>query len=263
MIAGAIWAWRNYGPADDKQASTDTNGSEQSAAERSYPLIDLQPTIDEWASRQSGTASVVIYDLANDKTAASLNPDRQYFAASIYKLYVAYEGYKKVADGTYEMDDPYLSGYSRGECLDAMIRESYSPCGEKMWNELGKENLTRRLRTYGLSKTSMTALNTSASDAAIILRRLAEKRDLTDQYTNLFMDSLKSQPAQYRRGLPSGFNQAAVYNKVGWNLTTEWHDTAIITLPNGRSYVVAVFTENVGYRQIAALGSALEPRLTQ
>lgn len=227
------------------------------------PIIDLQPTVDTWAAKQSGTASVVVIDLANKKTIASLNPDTQYFTASIYKLYVAYMGYQRVADGTYSMNDAYLTDYTRGQCLDAMIRSSYSPCGEKMWAELGKETLTAQMKAYGLTNTSLTGLYTSAGDAAIILERLFERRDLTEADTLLYLDSLKTQDAKFRRGIPSGFANSTVYNKVGWNELIEWHDTSIVTLSNGRSYVVTVFTESVGLTNIAALGHALEAKLTE
>lgn len=237
--------------------------TEDESDEPSYPLIDLQPTLDDWASTQTGTASVVIYDLENDETVAELNSDSQYFTASIYKLYVAYQGYLGVADGRFAMDEAYLNGYSRGECLDEMIRSSYSPCAEKMWVELGKENIDEALSGYGLSNTSMTALYTSAADAAIILERLYDKTDLAEAHTAMYLDSLKDQPAEYRRGLPSGFTNATVYNKVGWNLQKEWHDTAIVTFENGRSYVVSVLTENVGMTNIAGLADAIETKVTE
>ncbi len=240
---------------------TATNKKVTTEPKPNFPFIDLQPTVDSWAARQNGRASVVVYDLANGKTAGSIGPERKYFTASIYKLYVAYVGYQKVADGTYKMDDLYLSGYSRGECLDAMIRDSYSPCGEKMWNELGKENITGKLRDYGLKDTSLVALQTSARDAAIVLQRLYEKKELTSLHTNLFLASLKDQPAQYRRGLPSGFSKSTVYNKVGWNGQINWHDAAIVTLPNKRSYVITVFMERVGLAQVKALGQAIEAHL--
>lgn len=267
LVIVAAAAAYNYWPNDGKRAASTTEESstanQQSVQQPSFPVIDLQPVVDSWESKQSGQASVVIYDLANKKVVASLNPDRQYFSASIYKLYVAYAGYQKIADGTYKADEPYLTGYTRAKCLDAMIRDSYSPCGEKMWNELGKENLTAKLRTYGLTNTSMTGLYTSAKDAAIILQRLHERRDLTETHQQAFLGSLKDQPATYRRGLPSGFSQSTVYNKVGWNGQVDWHDAAIVTLPNGRSYVVSVFTERVGSAQIAALGREIQGRLTQ
>ena len=230
---------------------------------KSYPLIDLRPTVDAWAARQSGAASVVVYDLANDKIIATLNPDTQYFTASLYKLYVAYIGYQRVADGTFSLTDPYLSGYNRGACLDAMIRNSYSPCGEKMWNELGKQKITNAIKEYGLKNTDLTGLYTSARDATIILQRLFGRRDLSEKYTMSYLDSLKTQPALYRRGLPSGFNDSTVYNKVGWNGSVEWHDAAIVTLPNDRSYVVVVLTENVGTKNIIDLGKAIEAKLSK
>src|SRR3990167_4123987 len=226
------------------------------------PVMDLQPTVDAWAAKQSGTASVVVVDLANDKVVASHNANRQYFAASIYKLYVAYVGYQKVADGTYSLSDPYLSGYTRGECLDAMIRDSYSPCGEKMWNELGREDLTAKMRAYGLKDTSLTGLTTSAKDASIILKKLFNGDDLTQKYRKLYLDSMKTQPALYRRGLPSGFNDSVVYNKVGWNGLVEWHDASIVTLSNGRSYIVSVLTKNIGSKNIVSLARAIENKLS-
>ena len=217
--------------------------------------------VDSWASKQSGNASVVVIDLANNKTIASLNPDKVYFTASIYKLYVAYYGYQKIADGTYKMDAPYLSEYNRGKCLDEMIRSSYSPCGEKWWAELGKENLNSVLKNYGLANTNMVGLQTTAADAAKILQRLFEKKELTEYHTKLFLDSMLNQPSKYRVGLPSGFPKSTVYNKVGWNEDLEWHDTAIVTLPNGRSYVVSVLTRSVGRANIVELAKLIEAKL--
>lgn len=229
----------------------------------SLPFVDVQPVIDAWAAKQRGSAGVVVYDLANKKTSAVLNPDKTFFTASIYKLFVAYEGYQKIADGTYALSDDYLFDYNRGRCLDEMIRSSYSPCGEKMWNELGKSTLSAKLKTYGVKNTDMTGLQTSAADAAIVLQRLYDRLDLTDEHTNLYLDSLKSQPAKYRTGLPAGFPDATVYNKVGWNEDLEWHDTAIVSLPNGRSYVICLLTRGVGSRHVVELAKSLNAELSK
>lgn len=261
VVAYIYWSGNEKSSNSTSQQSSESN--EQAEKQQTFSLIDLQPIVDGWVAKQNGQSSVMIYDLANQKTVASVNPDQQYFTASIYKLYVAYIGYQKIADGTYSADEQYLSGYTRIECLDAMIRDSYSPCGEKWWNELGKESLTARMKTYGLKNTSLTGLYTSAEDAATILQRLFERRDLTESHTKAFLDSMKNQPATYRRGLPSGFSESTVYNKVGWNGLVEWHDTAIVTLPNNRSYVITVLTQNIGSSQIKALGQAIESRLTR
>ena len=254
---------------DEPSASPSASSNQPAASPpepaqiKSTPVINLQPTVDAWADKQSGRASVVAYDLANKKTVASMDPDRQYFTASLYKLFVAYVGYQKIDDGTYNADAPYLGDFTRAKCLDKMIRESYSPCGEKWWNELGKEAVTDQMRDYGLKNTSLTGLYTSAADANAILRMLYKGTDLTKASRADYLDSMKDQPALYRRGLPSGFSQSTVYDKVGWNGQVEWHDSAIITLPDGRSYVISVLTQNVGSSQIAALGKAIETRLTR
>ena len=57
------------------------SSAQQKTAEDQKPAptyVDVQPVIDAWAAKQSGTASVMVYDLANKKTNATLNPDRQY-----------------------------------------------------------------------------------------------------------------------------------------------------------------------------------------
>lgn len=263
---GYWWLKPDNKPVRKQSGNSAPNTSRQNTSTEtkpSFPFIDLQSTVDAWAAKQSGTASVYIYDLANHKVTAELNPDKQHDTASIYKLYVAYIGYQKIADGTYSFSDPYRSGYNRGQCLDAMIRSSYSPCGEQMLGELGGVNITTKIKTYGVTNTSLSGFYTSAHDAGIILQRLFEKTDLSAKYADLYLDSMKTQPAIYRRGLPSGFTKSTVYNKVGWREQVEWHDTAVVSLSNGRSYVVCVLTENVGSSRIAQLGKALETRLTQ
>lgn len=226
-----------------------------------YPFINFQPTVNAWARSTNGSSSIVIYDLNNKRVAASYRPNETYFTASIYKLYVAYIGYQKVADGTYSLRDPYVSGFTRGKCLDKMIRSSYSPCAEKMWVELGKEEITNVLKTYGLKNTSMTGLTTSAADVNLVLRRLFDNKELSNTYANLFFDSLKDQPSKYRTGLPSGFSNAVIYNKVGWNENLEWHDAAIVRFRSGRSYAISVLTRSVGRSNVVTLAEQINKKV--
>jgi len=140
-----------------------------------------------------------------------------------------------------------------------MIRESDSPCAEKLWNGLGKENLTQQLEEYGILNTSMSGISTTAKDVALILGRIESGEGLSEESRNAYLDSMKTQDALYRRGLPSGFsNSVIVYNKVGWNEDKEWHDSAIIELSGGRKIIVSVLTENVGSKKIGDLASELE-----
>lgn len=224
-------------------------------------IVNVQPVIDAWGASQSGEYSIVVHDLTTGEIIGEHQKDKIYFAASIYKLYVAYEGYLQAAKGQVDLREPYLGGLTRGECLDAMLRSSDSPCAEKLMAEIGQTALSEKLKTYGIDNTSMTNITTTAHDATKQLVKIHERNELPTELTDLLLDSMKIQDALYRRGLPAGITQATVYNKVGWNELKEWHDTAIVTLPNGRSFVVSIFTEDVGMRNIAALGDQLEQAL--
>ena len=235
-----------------------SNTNESSGKEKKLPNIQL--TIDEFIKNNPGTYAIKITDI-NGRSLAEVNGDQQFFTASIYKLFVAYVGYQKIDDGTYDLNEPYITGYTRGECLDAMIRASYSPCAEKMWTELGKESITEQMKSYGLINTSLTGLYTSANDSAIMLQKIAKGEGLSENSKKSYLDSMKSQDSKFRRGLPAGFTKSTVYNKVGWNEDKEWHDTAIIELSNGQKVVVAILTTGVGYKTVARLGAKIEQAL--
>lgn len=258
VVVLGFWLWNQSSvePATESSKTTESTVSEVPKVE----LPNLQPMVDEWVSSHSGTYAVKITDTSG-KTLAEVNGDKPFFTASIYKLYVAYAGYQAVDDGTYMLSEPYIAGYTRGKCLDAMIRDSYSPCAETMWAELGKSTLTQKMQAYGLQNTSLTGLQTSANDAAIILANIENSKDLKPESRQAYLDSMKTQDARYRRGLPSGFQTATVYNKVGWNLDQEWHDTAIVELPNGQKVIVSILTTGVGYQDMAKFGAAIEKAL--
>src|SRR3990167_10138034 len=88
VVAAAIAAYFLW---PDKNSDTVSSNQPQSAAsdepttqQPTFPNINLQPTVAAWAAKQKGRASVMVYDLTNNKIVASLNPNRQYFTASIY-----------------------------------------------------------------------------------------------------------------------------------------------------------------------------------
>jgi beta-lactamase class A len=212
----------------------------------------------EWEQSVSGTAGVVISDGFDGAVLAATNPDEPFFAASIYKLYVAYEGYRQIDAGTVNPDETYLNGYTREECLDKMIRESDSPCAEKLWVELGKQETTTQLRSYGIDSTSMVAVTTTASDAATILTRIAQGEGLSEQSQQKFLQSMKDQI--FRDTLNKSFvlEDAIIYNKIGFNEQFEYHDVAIIEFPDtDRRLVISVMTKNVGTANIVRLGDLL------
>ncbi len=234
-------------------------------AEPAAPVYDaaaIQAAVDTWVATQSGSASIVVSDPVSGAILATSNAEQAYFSASIYKLYVAYEGYRAIDSGDLDPTQAYLNGNTLAECLDIMIRESDSPCAEKLWAQLGKQQLTDILATYGLVGTDMTSLSTTASDVAIILERIAVGEGLRADSQSAMLDSMQNQI--FRDALNKGFSaNITVYNKIGFREMVEYHDTAIIELPSSERIVIAVFTERVGTTQIAALGAAIEVALTQ
>jgi hypothetical protein len=269
LIIIGIFFWRFYNRDTSEEtsnapASSDNQLAQQSeneqVVEADFDAVALQNVIDTWVESVSGTSSVVISDDTGNVLAVH-NPEQVYFAASIYKLYVAYAGYQQVDSGEVDRNEVYVNGFTRYECLDKMIRESDSPCAEKLWNELGKSELTAQLETYGIENTSMEGITTTAEDAGIMLARIARGEGLSEESQTAFLSSMKDQEDLYRRGLPSGFETLTVYNKVGWNEQKEWHDASIIELPDGRKLIVSVFSENVGSSNISKFGTALETTL--
>lgn len=234
--------------------------TEPAPAVQDFDAAALQAALKSWVSSQNGTASVVIADDTGE-VLAETNADRSYFAASIYKLYVAYEGYRAVDAGTYSLSQPYLGEWTRGQCLDKMIRESHSPCAEKMWAELGKQQLTDTLVSYGINNTSMTGITTTAEDAAIMLARIEQGKGLSEKSRSLFLKSMQNQ--EYKDALQNGFAEQTVQDKVGFRGSVEYHDVGIIEFEDGRRLIVSVMTENVGTRNIRALAAAITAAVEQ
>lgn len=228
--------------------------------EVAFDEVALQKLLSDWERAHSGQYSVVLADKAG-KTLASINPDEVYYAASIYKLFVVYEAYQRVDSGVYNLEDTYAAGLSLRDCLDQIVRLSNTNeaqiCAETLWAEQGKEEQTARLKQlYGLKNTSLTSITTSAADTAVILARIESGEGLSESSRSLFMESMKRQI--HRKGLPAGITRSTVYEKVGFNEAKEYHDAAILHLPDGRSLIVSIFTNGAGVKNIAALGTELE-----
>lgn len=225
-----------------------------STSNQEFQAEILQEAVDSWVAGISGSASVVIAS-EDGGVLASHDPNRVYFGASIYKLYVAYAGYLQVDAGQVDSSEVYLNGKTRAECLDLMIRNSDSPCAEKLWAEIGKPELTEQLKSYGINSTNMSALTTTASDAAKMLSMISRSSGLTEASQETFLKSMNEQT--FRNTLNVSFEGEKVYNKIGFNEQVEYHDTAIVEFNDGRRLIISVLTENVGTKNIVALGNAI------
>lgn len=216
--------------------------------------------LSAWLASHKGTYGISVYE-EGDKLVdhRSIEP---FSMESIYKLYVAYIGYQKIDQGKWNESEIYLNDWTRGKCLDQMIRTSHSPCGEKIMDEIGKANIQDILNSYGLENTSFTQLTTSSDDVANILIRLQKNLDLSPDSTKKLLDSMNGQI--HRDALPKGFGDYwKVYDKVGFRDFNEYHDVAIVVTPRGKTYIVSVLSSGAGTANIADLAETLKKSMTE
>lgn len=234
--------------------------------------IDFQTMIDNWVKNIDGDKGVLIYDLDRDEMVAEYNSNQSFATASLYKLFVVYEGYRKIEQGEWREDDAAGdTGRTILECLDLAVRESNSDCAETLWRMIGYNKLEKIVADdFGITNTSVEDLVSTPNDIAEMMKRFYDHPDINDKkLIAKIKDSFLNQPIteyNWRQGLPSGFSDAVnVYNKVGWAYNDEekvwdiYNDAAIIEFPEkDRHFIVVVMTNKVPYQQIRKLGTMIE-----
>ena len=254
----------------DDIVNSNTDSSQEEVVNSIIP-IDFQPVIDEWVENARGNFSVLIYDLELDKVVGSFNPSESYNTASLYKLFVVYNGYQKIVSGEWNPDDAVSwTGYTILDCLDLAIRESYSPCAESLWSMIGRDNLQQTIvDDFGIVNSDINGLVSNPNDIMAMMKIFYEHKDITDtSLIDRMTDSFLNQPVttyDWRQGLPSGFSRANVYNKVGWDYNPDgnywniYHDAAIVEFPeDNRHFIVVVMTNRVPFQKIRSLGTMIE-----
>lgn len=237
--------------------------------------IDFQPVVDEWVAGVGGNKSVLIYDLMRDEVVGEYNTTEEYNTASLYKLFVVYEGYRRVQSGEWDANAAAgATGHTILECLDLAIRESNSPCAETLWGKIGYDELDEIVRNdFEITNSDIQSLSSNAEDIAKMMQIFYKHQEITNEDLLARMkDSFLNQPAttyDWRQGLPSGFALANVYNKVGWDYNPAgywnvYHDAAIVEFPEaGRDFIVVVMTNQVPFQKIRDLGARLESEFSK
>lgn len=233
--------------------------------------IDFQPVVDAWVGSTGGEKSVYIYDLDRDEAVGDYNSLAKYNTASLYKLFVVYEGYRKVQIGAWEGNAPAgRTGRTVLQCLDAAIRSSDSECAETLWGMIGRDELSRIIvEDFEATETNLSNLTSNPQDIAKIMQIFYQHKEITDEnLVSLMKDSFLNQPKtiyDWRQGLPRGFSVANVYNKVGWDFNPNgnywniYHDAAIVEYPDAdRHFLVVVMSKRLAFEQIRRLGQEIE-----
>ena len=247
IAAGAAYVLVNRNRVGTQPTGrNDAQTAVKTPEEPQYTPIDLQPAVDAWTARQAADYHIVVYDVQAKQNIAVHEPDTALFAASLYKIYVAYLALMDIQSGAMDPEEIILSGQTRKACIDKMIRSSDSPCGETMMADMGQTSLNQRVEDMGMTGTFFNGIRTSAADSARILQFVAEKRDLNEENTAFLLDAMRTQDAKFKRGLAAGAPEATWETKVGWNLDINYHDIGIMTMPDGRKFVVAILAQGSG-----------------
>ena len=267
-------------PTDPNPSSNNPNDpptNENLPVKELPPAINFQSIIDSFTKSSSGDKGVIIYDLDRQELAGEYNSSNSFSTASLYKLFVVYEGYKRIESGEWSPDEIAGStGLTLLQCLDRAIRSSDSPCAEALWKKIGHKELDNILiSSYNIQNSTISNLVSTPDDILAIMKLFYYHPDFSsDVLIGQMKDSFLNQPMvngyDWRQGLPSGFKHANVYNKVGWDFNPNggywnlYHDAAIIEFPEeDRHMIIVVMTSRVPLKDIIKLGSDIENKFYQ
>ena len=224
-------AWQTLHTVADYEAPASTNVVVKSTQQ-------LQAIMGTMSDMYGTNVGVVVTDLSNSASAGT-NTDAQFVSASIYKLFVAYDTYKKIDAGTVHYTDTLTAyGTSRTveQCLGDMLTVSDNTCGIALGKLCGWAQLDTTLAAEGYTRTVLNNYNaagviikdklTSAHDVAALLGKLYDGTLLSKNASTKFLQLLKGDDIDYMlpSGLPAG---TVVAHKVGF-LGQYQHDAGII-----------------------------------
>jgi len=198
--------------------------------------------------------------------------------------------FKSIVDGsTYSMDiaiDGGESLYSKVDQLVTirdlmydMITVSSNLATNILIQLVGAESVTSSMRELGATKIEVLrgvedqkaydqglSNSTAAIDLLVIMQSIAESRAGTKSNCEQMIDILKDQ--KFNDMIPLNLpNEVEVAHKTG-SITGVHHDSAIVYLPNGKSYVLVLLSKNLkdfdeGTKQLAAISRSIYDFMVQ
>lgn len=234
---------------------------------RSLPAVDpaLQSAIEAALGSEAESYGVVALNLRTG-TGAAVNPDKVFYAASLFKLPLMHEAFRQRELGLLDFGETLevteeaaaedlgtleQAGIAVGDLvpvsrlLELMVTWSDNTSAVLLHQRLGGRNVDAGLQELGLTSTSVNTrdLPTTAGDMAALLRAVAAGEAVSPQASAEMEALLLAQrvrdriPAGVPRGVPVG-------NKTA-NWTDATHDVAIVYAPAG-TYVLAILSGKPG-----------------
>jgi len=220
----------------------------------------LQALLDYWDTSNAGTWGIVVKEVEGG-VSASINPDRQFTSASVYKLYVAYATYIKSDSGEINMGSPTGNGNTVSGCMDLMIVRSDNDCATELGGMVGWGASNGMLRDKGFNATSIAygGQLTTAQDTTNFLLQLHKGSLLSEGNKQALLDKMGRNI--YRYAIPAGSPTIRSANKLG-ALGVYNHDVAIVYHPKG-AYVLSAFSQGSSHARIRELARQISAVMGQ
>jgi beta-lactamase class A len=204
------------------------------------------------AATAKGGYGVSLMEL--DGRSANANGNKQFVAASTYKLYVAYAVIKEVEAGRMSWSDT-IGSRTVAKCFDDMIVVSDNDCPKAFGSRIGWQAITSMVRAEGVSTRTQlgSSMYTTANDLSYFLYRLEKGNLVSSAGRERLIDAMKRQ-SYTRAGIPMGTG-GTVANKVGI-VDGYVHDAAIV-YGSHKTYVLVVMSFGGSWGGIADVASQI------
>ena len=219
----------------------------------------LERVVRTSIGQDGGHIAVVVKNLA-DGRGVSVDSDRVFGSASLYKTWVLLEVYHQREAGLLDFDERYIVsdyyeeefGLNPGELatcdqvtidhvLERMIRASDNVAAHLMLDRVGAGNVNTTLRSLGLDVSGyLRGLPTTAAEMALLLEAIARRQVVSGAASDEMLGLLSTTYFADRLValLPEG---TRVAHKTA-NSSNATHDAGIVFSP-GATYVIVVLTD--------------------
>jgi hypothetical protein len=232
---------------------------------RSYSATSkgLQTLINDWSAAHKGmTAGVSFQEIGGQDRSAGFNDNKQFYTASIYKLFVVDYAYHLIETNQLSPSSLVLgAGKSVDACFEVTIVVSDNICPQALGDQLGWINIDAYAKQQGFTATSLVdhSWSTDTHDVASYLGKLNAGSLINASDTAALLNKMQRQV--YRSAIPAGSVGSTVSDKVGF-YGSYWHDAAIVQSKKA-TYVLVVFTSNGGTPVIKDLAAQIQQTLNQ
>ena len=208
----------------------------------------LRASLQSLIATLPGRYTVRVRELDGGRRDVSIGGATLRYPASTIKLFIADGVYSRIDAGRLALSSKVRSGLTIAQCLRAMIEPSDNFCADDLRAKIGTAWLNGFLTAHGYPGTRFSAgieKTTTASDAALLLTRLARGTLLSKASNARFLKQLETQiwreaiPA----GLPVGTRQASKPGTKMRSTGMVQTDAAIVWGAKTR-YVLTVFGSN-------------------